>query len=259
MTIATAAGRSTGRALPWPRMGSPRLSEVFARIDAALAEGALPVVVFDLDSTLFSTGPRNLRILREFIAEHARAHPGLSAIGAGLEAGDMGWNVASDLRRLGFEDEDLLAVLRGYWAERFFTDDYCRADTPVPGAVAFVHACHARGALIYYLTGRHVGGMEVGTVAALRAHGFPFWRGRCVLHLKPSFEMNDRAFKDEALADVRSYRGRVVATFENEPANANLFARAFPGALHFLLTTICSPEAESPSHLLVATDDFVVP
>src|SRR5262249_16347697 len=108
-------------------------------------------------------------------------------------------------------------------------------------------------------TGRHVGGMEVGTVRALTRHGFPFWHGRCVLHLKPSFEMDDRAFKDDALADIRSYQGRVVATFENEPGNANIFSAAFPGALRFWPRTIPSPGAESPASALIHTNDFALP
>jgi len=70
--------------------------------------------------------------------------------------------------------------------------------------------------------------------------------------------MNDRAFKDDAVADIRSYRGDVVASFENEPGNANMFLRAFPGAVHVLMLTIHSPEAEAPSPELVLSDDFVV-
>jgi hypothetical protein len=101
--------------------------------------------------------------------------------------------------------------------------------------------------------------MELGTVRALTDRGFPFWRGRCVVHLKPSFEMNDRAFKDDALDDIRSYQGRVVATFENEPENANLFLRAFPDALHFFLETIHSPNAERPSPELIRSEDFRLP
>jgi beta-phosphoglucomutase-like phosphatase (HAD superfamily) len=240
-------------------MGSPRLREVFTRIDRSLSEDVLPLVVFDLDSTLFSTAPRNLWILREFVRLHSPRHPYLSKLTAGVGVLDMGWNVHDDLKRLGVDDEELLAELKQFWRERFFSDDYLVHDTPVPGAVEFVEGVHEHGAFVYYLTGRHVGGMEVGTVRALTQRGFPFWNGRCVLHLKPSPEMNDRAFKDEALDDIRSYKGRVIATFENEPENANLFAQAFPEAIHFLLTTIHSPHAEMPSAALIQSEDFVLP
>lgn len=239
-------------------MGSPRLREIFPRIDAALARDRLPILVFDLDSTLFSTAPRNLAILREFVLENAGTHPHLADVAERIGLDDMGWNVHEDLRRFGFTEAEVLARLKGFWFDRFFRDEYLAHDTPVPGAAAFVHACHARGALIYYLTGRHVGGMEIGTVRSLRENGFPFWRGRCVLHLKPSFEMNDSTFKQEAVLDVRSYHGEVVASFENEPGNANMFLRAFPDALHVLLETIHSPGAEEGSAQLVRTADFVV-
>lgn len=239
-------------------MGSPRLREIFPRIDAALSRDRLPIVVFDLDSTLFSTAPRNLAILREFVVENAGTHPHLADVAERIGLDDMGWNVHEDLRRFGFTEAEVLARLKGFWFDRFFRDEYLAHDTAVPGAAAFVHACHARGALIYYLTGRHVGGMEIGTVRSLRENGFPFWRGRCVLHLKPSFEMNDSTFKQEAVLDVRSYHGEVVASFENEPGNANMFLRAFPDALHVLLETIHSPGAEEGSAQLVRTPDFVL-
>lgn len=238
-------------------MGSPRLHEVLARIDQALTEDVLPLVVFDLDSTLFSTGPRNLHILQEFMREHVSRHPALEAALAQIGLEDMGWNIHESLKQRGIGDEQLWSELRRFWFDRFFTDEYLAHDTAVRGAPAFVTACHTRGALIYYLTGRHVGGMEIGSVRALTSRGFPFWRGRCVLHLKPSFEMGDRAFKDDAVADIRSYKGRVVATFENEPGNANMFARAFPAALNFLMLTVHSPNAERPDASLIQSEDFV--
>lgn len=240
-------------------MGSPRLREVLTCIDAALARKRLPICVFDLDSTLFTTAPRNLEILREFARSRAGQHPELLAIAARLRVEDMGWNVHDDLQKAGVSDANVLAAIRQFWKERFFRDEYLLLDHEVPGAAEFVEACHTRGALIYYLTGRHVGGMEIGTVQSLRQRGFPFWRGRCVLHLKPDFDMNDRAFKDDAIADVRSYQGEVVATFENEPGNANMFLRAFPDGLHFLLETIHSPEAEAGDPRLVLSKDFRLP
>ena len=125
--------------------------------------GALPVLVFDLDSTLFSTCPRNLKILEDFVTARGEEHPLLKEIWPTLTEEDMGWNVHESLQERGVEDEELLADLRKFWAARFFTDEFCEIDTPVPGAPEFVSACHDAGAFIYYLTGRHVHGMEKGT------------------------------------------------------------------------------------------------
>jgi hypothetical protein len=237
-------------------MGSPWHSDVYSRIDSALSAGHLPICVFDLDSTLFTTAPRNYRILEEFVALHGPEHPDLVSAFSELREDDLGWNVHDDLRRRGVTNTELLESLKRFWAERFFTSEYLAHDRPVPGAPAFVLGAHSRGALIYYLTGRHVGGMVEGTVRSLRRHGFPFWRGRCVVHLKPSFEMADSTFKAEAVADIRSYQGQVVATFENEPGNANLFLRSFPEAVHFLLMTVHSPNADPPARTLKKIPDF---
>ena len=70
--------------------------------------------------------------------------------------------------------------------------------------------------------------------------------------------MSDTGFKDDATADLRSYRGEVVASFENEPGNANMFLRAFPEALHFLLLTVHSPGAEEPDPALIRSTDFIL-
>ena len=136
---------------------------------------------------------------------------------------------------------------RGAWA----------FDQPTAGSVDFVNRCHELGGFIYYLTGRNVGGMEHGTVQALTEAGFPFWRGRTSLHLKPDFTTHDKVFKDVALGDIRSHFGEVVATFENEPGNATLFHDAFEGGLHFLLETIHSTEAEDPYDTLIRIPDFL--
>lgn len=235
---------------------SGELRRVLQVIEGHVRSGTLPLVVFDLDSTLFATADRNLRILSEFAAEHTAAFPGLGTQVAALSPQDMGWNVLDPLKERGYAPEGLKDRFIPYWVERFFTDEYVKEDPPNPGAVAFVNACHASGALIYYLTGRHKGGMEHGTVHSLSSHGFPYWRGRAVLHLKPSFDMDDFAYKTEALADIRSYLAPVVATFENEPGNANLFLDAFPEGTHFLLQTEHHPGAPAPSERLVQIPDF---
>jgi len=218
--------------------------------------GRLPVLVFDLDSTLFSTCPRNLKILEDFVTARGDEHPVLHEIWPTLTEADMGWNVHESLRERGVEDEALLADLRKFWGERFFTNEFCQIDTPISGAPEFVTACHDAGAFIYYLTGRHVGGMEKGTVNALVAHGFPLFTGKVACQLKPDYYANDREFKTAALDGVRALHGEVVATFENEPGNANLFLEAFPEAKHFLLDTVHSPEAEVPDPALSVIEDF---
>jgi hypothetical protein len=239
-------------------MGHAKLAEVLDLIEAAVSDGDLPVVVFDLDSTLFSTEPRNMRIIKEFVEAHGAEFPGLEELVAALKLSDMGWGVTEPFLDRDFNPPGFKKALSRFWGKRFFTSEYVISDHPTAGSVEFACQCHERGAMLYYLTGRHVSDMGAGTVQALTQHGYPLWRGRCTLHLKPSFEMADKPFKDDAIRDIRSNLGRVVATFENEPGNANLFYDAFPDALHFLLDTIHSTEAEVPYEQLLVGEDFLL-
>ena len=228
--------------------------DVFERVTRTVDAHRLPVVLFDLDSTLFDTAARNLRIVREFAAEHG--HTGLSAVVDGLRLSEFGWSVSAPLRARGIAEPALHEALLAFWAARFFTSEYVLEDHATAGAPAFVRGCYERGALIYYLTGRHQGGMEGGTLSALMLRGFPVLRGRIALHLKPSFHLADRAFKESAIREIRSLHGDVVATFENEPGNANMFHHAFPDALHYLVGTVCAPDPEALHDNVVRLTDF---
>jgi hypothetical protein len=197
-----------------------------------------PVFIYDLDSTLFSTAPRNLAILRAFVAE-VGAPPELDALIARLAPADLGWNPVDDLRARGFRHDGTLDRLRKFWRRRFFAEAYLRHDVPIVGAVAYVRASHDAGAHVVYLTGRDEPGMGRGTVRALHEHGFPLGADRATLRMKPSAAERDLPWKTRAIADLEG----VVAAFENEPANANLFAERFPDAGVVLLDTVCSPDA----------------
>jgi hypothetical protein len=213
------------------------LSDLLQRLQADRVHA--PVVIFDLDSTLLSTQERNHAILQEFVG-HIGAPDDFCVVAKRLTARDMGWNVVEDVRRCGFSHEATLARLRQFWRARFFTDDYLRHDQPVPGAVEYVNAVHETGATVYYLTGRDEPGMGRGTRLSLAAHKFPIGPERVVTRLKPSFEEEDLVFKRRVLAELH-HLGPVLGAFENEPANANLFAEEFPAAQVVFLETIHSP------------------
>ena len=81
--------------------------------------GTLPIIVLDLDSTLFDTAPRNLRILREFAANNHHK-PDIAAVVDTMSLADMGWNVTGALKKAGVDDEEVLAALKKFWAQRFY-------------------------------------------------------------------------------------------------------------------------------------------
>ena len=82
--------------------------------------------------------------------------------------------------------------------------------------------------------------MGRGTRLSLESHGFPLADERVFLRLKPRPQDEDYAFKQSVIEDIRGL-GEVVGVFENEPANANMFAEAFPTAHVVFLETVHSP------------------
>ncbi len=198
-----------------------------------------PIAVYDLDSTLFCTGPRNLAIARAFAEYRHQLRPFVDR----LEEHRMGWNVMADLEALGFADKAILEELRHFWRATFFTDHFVKMDSVYPGAVELVKTVQNSGCLTYYLTGRDDPGMRQGTLEALSAAGFPLPCENVILRLKPTWEEEDLAFKTQVFEELHAL-GEVVLAFENEPANANRFHHAFPGATVVLHATIHAPNPE---------------
>ncbi len=227
------------------------LMRTIREVADAVRRAERPVCVFDIDSTLMNTAPRNWRILQEA----ATVFPALKPFVAKLSERDMGYTLTDDLRRVGCDDENLLETLHKFWKVRFFTNEYVVLDRPYPGAVAYVQRLHEAGATIYYLSGRDEPGMGQGTRRSLGEHGFPLG-DRTVLHLKPSFEMPDFDFKKEAFDDIERLGGTVAAIFENEPANANAFKERFPAAAVFLIRTITSKNPAPLRSDVIPFDSF---
>lgn len=233
-----------------------RLKDVILRARKLSGRGTLPLVLFDVDSTLLDTNHRNLRILQEFAEEAGASFPGLSDAVARLAPRDMGYDASDTLRAHGFADPELLGQLFTFWYPRFFSGDYVLEDQPAPGAPEYVGALHRSGAHVYYLTARHLGGMEWGTASSLVQHGFPLFGPRCTLHMKPSQKTIDSEFKEQALEGIRSQRGEVIAFFENEPGHANRLLSELPTAMGFLRLSVRSSTAQEPDPELVQFRDF---
>ncbi|CAM4122844.1 hypothetical protein [Gillisia limnaea] len=232
-------------------------------LDTIKSSNKLPIVVFDLDDTLFSTARRNLIIIQNFSSDSGDAYPDFVEIASKLSLLDMNWSVTAALEKAGLSPASpSIKPFVEYWGSTFFTNDYDALDLPNPGAVDFAKACHDAGALLYYLTGRAIGdsglnnGMGQGTVLALTNRGFPFWRGRCELHLKINAKEQDSEYKARALTDIKSLQGKVVATFDNEPSNSFMFLNHFPDALNVWVKTTWNPQDKSPTDNLYTISDF---
>jgi hypothetical protein len=228
---------------------SPEQSALLQDALGRAREGA--VCVLDLDSCLFDTRPRQVRILRAY--SHEAGWPELNRV---RDEHFVSWSLAETLTlaEVAFDDERLEA-LRLFWWDRFFDGTWHRFDVPLPGAVRFVQELHRRGATLVYLTGRHRP-MRAGTLQALHTWAFPIGDGRSTLVTKPRFETPDHEYKRSAAALVRGL-GTPVLCLDNEPANVNAFAEVFPEALTLFVATDHSPLPIRPNADLPRIRGFI--
>lgn len=215
-----------------------------------------PVVVFDLDGTLLDNRPRTVAILREVASVWETSRPESSRILASVEVESIVYGLADSLAPVGVTDEAMVAEAQTHWRERFFTDEMLRHDVPVEGAAAFVRAVYDAGAIIVYLTGRDLPNMSLGSWQSLRDHGFPIGVIGTELVCKPAFEVSDEIFK-RSQAPLLDRLGEVIASFDNEPGNCNLFLRAHPSAASVLLDTQHSNHAPPVESGVVVIRDFL--
>lgn len=196
------------------------------------------VALFDIDSTLMDTAPRNNGILEAALD----AVPGFAPWRSRLDLNSHTWNILDPVRQAGLSDPTLLAAIEAFWRERFFTDEWVLVDQPYPGVPEFLQDLKRQGFQLAYLTGRHASGMEQGTRRNFLNHGLPAGPDERFF-FKPHFEMGDREFKESVCHQVEAL-GTLVVTVDNEPANVNLFRRAFPRAQVVWVDTITSPSPE---------------
>lgn len=224
-------------------MTMPQLtSDVLDHVADAVRRGASPLVVLDLDGTLYDNAPRTLRIIQEFAAANAARIPDLYEIVTTLAPSAMRYKLADTLGAAGVTDPAIHRELEAYWFARFFTNEYVLYDLPLAGAAEFVNLIHRAGAIPTYLTGRDAPNMLQGTIASLQRDGFPVGPIDTRTILKQDFDTPDEAFKRSVVAHLRT-GGEVVASFDNEPGLCNLLKTSFPSSVTVWLDTSHAPGA----------------
>jgi len=215
------------------------LQDILNKVRSAKQSGKKPVVVFDLDDSIFDPSLRELRLLNELV----QANLGLlkedeiARIRA-IKKEELAYNVPLDLQvTFGITNKPFLDAWGPYFVSHFFTSDYCKEDPAYPGAVEYVKAVQKAGATIVYFTGRQEtgtvhgteAGMRAGTIEGLQRNGFPPPDEKNVhLIMKPDFKTNDMVYKGGTVARVKAM-GTFVAAFDNEPAADKIYSEA--GAL----------------------------
>ncbi len=195
-----------------------------------------PVVVFDLDGTLMDNRPRTRAILSELADRWQATAPDVSARLRGAEPERLAYHFKDSLEILGVTDKAQIAEAFAFWKERFFSDEPLRHDIQVPGGSVFARACYDAGASLMYLTGRDLPLMGLGTFGSLRDLGFPIGVPGTELVLKPDPAMPDADFKRLEAPKIARV-GKVVASFDNEPENCNIFLGRYPSAASVLIDT----------------------
>ncbi|HEY2511731.1 MAG TPA: HAD family hydrolase [Polyangiaceae bacterium] len=201
-----------------------------------------PVVVFDLDGTLFDNRPRTCTILQELAETWRASHPAEAARLLRARPEELAYLLADTLDRLGITHTECVAEAQIFWRDRFFADDHLKYDLPLAGSVEFAKSCYEAGAILVYLTGRDLPLMGIGSFRSLRDHGFPIGVPGTELVLKPDAAMADEAFK-RLEAPKLARVGRIVASFDNEPGNCNTILAQNPECESVLIDTQHLPGA----------------
>lgn len=221
------------------------LDEVIARIGRAKQ----PVVLLDLDHTLYRNAPRTRAVLRALAPDLKDKIPEAALrLLESLEEPHMGFSLRDTFRLNGLFPEDpqwtdSLKLLRETWWPRFFSNEFMAHDAPYAGAPEFCQRLAATGARLIYLSARDEKVMGLGTRENLKRDCFPVRSGEDIW-LKED-QSGDSEHKVKAIAK-RVPLGTVAASFENEPANTAALYAALPRAAHVFMDTICSEAPAVP-------------
>ncbi|MBP9111263.1 MAG: HAD family hydrolase [Polyangiaceae bacterium] len=218
-------------------------------------KAARPVVVFDLDGTLLDNRTRTRAILHEFAASTRETHAAFASTLETLVEEHIHYGIAPTLERMGIVDAPYIERATAFWKDRFFHDPHLHHDVPLKGAVAYARACYERGAIVAYVTGRDLPYMSLGTFKSLRDHGFPIGISGTELVLKPNPEIPDETFKRDVAPELRRI-GDVIAAFDNEPGNCNLFLEEYPESFSVLLDTQHAPNPPGLLPKVHVIEDF---
>lgn len=210
------------------------LEQIRAAVAREKRAGHVPIVVFNIDGTVFDNRPRSQAILRDFIAAGGDSYADIADSIYSLEKDSIDYYVVDSFKSVGVTDMFLLESAMKFWSDRFFTDQYVRKDVPVEGAAAFINEMHDAGAVIVYLSGRGRTTMMDGTFSSLRVAGFPVATPRTILILKPNPRDDNAEYKRRAMSEI-SELGRVVGAFENDPETVNAMKHRWPSATVILV------------------------
>ncbi len=241
------------------------LKQIQTEIEQCLVRKHKPLLVFDLDSTLFDVSPRIKKILLKYATDekHQKQFPQATQLLKEIQWLKSDWGIGPALQRVGLDQShpEFLHSVQEYWRQHFFSNEALHDDVPYEGAVEFVQKWHQQGVYISYLTGRDVFRMGEGTVQVLKKWNFPL-DATASLVLKPFKEMDDAQFKTDWFLSLHEGQPfQDIWFFENEPVNINKLRQHLPHIRVVFFDSTHSgqepPPSDIPSILHFLTEGIV--
>lgn len=200
--------------------------------DLAIVKKTHPLVVFDLDSTLFDLTLRLEKSLIDIASEPLiqEKFPNVIPYFKNIKIEKQDWGFVEVLQRAGVDHDhfELFKTVRLFWVEKFFSNEYIHYDKPYEGSMDFVQKVDQLKVPIVYLTGRDYKRMELGTREVLKKWNFPLDDKNSRLVMKPDRGMDDAIFKRDWIQEHIQKTKTSMFLFENEPVNINIVAKTFP-------------------------------
>ena len=117
------------------------LQKTVERVESAIAAGEEPVVIFDLDDTLFDSRSRKIAVLRAFArqAEIQEEFPIEASRLLELTLKDIHYGLNSTLEEAGITSPEFVAAAHKYFTAHFFFILSVLIDLNIAGVLEFVY------------------------------------------------------------------------------------------------------------------------
>lgn len=202
----------------------------------AKQSGQKPVIVFDLDDTLFLTSSRSLKIVQEFIGQKdiLSEFPEESKILSKMKENDFLYSFKDTLIKMNITNEQFIILLSTFWKKAFFQNSYIAEDKMINSASIFLNCLtNKHGIDLIYLTGRPMMNLK-GTKESLIKNNFPLTNTNARLILNSGKYKNTIEYKKQTMIEI-SQTSPIIASFENESKNLQMMDENFPDAVMIFL------------------------
>jgi hypothetical protein len=196
-----------------------------------------PVLIIDLDGTLFDNYPRQLAIFRQLQLKYPQIQNMIPEENLFLEP--QPYSILSIIQSHLTENDypqskTLMQKLTHEFYHLFLSNQYLAQDVSFRGAAAILHAITKMGIHIWYLTGRSQRNMKFGTLNSIKVAGFPLPARNSTVSLimKPRKNMHDDEFRRIVFNSVPiDRRNSILGYVDNEAELCRIALEFFPSAL----------------------------